>query len=100
MCGRAARPSVGAPRKSDARLAIVLPYAGARRRSCAPGDARPTNISGESNPTMTMKLTVLNEADTDAPWFADGLSFTCTACGNCCTGGPGFVWITKEEIGL
>jgi Fe-S-cluster containining protein len=32
------------------------------------------------------------------PWYADGLSFTCTQCGNCCTGGPGVVWISREEI--
>ncbi|HLL91140.1 MAG TPA: YkgJ family cysteine cluster protein [Tepidisphaeraceae bacterium] len=32
------------------------------------------------------------------PWYADGLSFTCTQCGNCCTGGPGYVWISREEI--
>lgn len=32
------------------------------------------------------------------PWFKDGLSFTCTQCGNCCTGGPGYVWISEIEI--
>lgn len=32
------------------------------------------------------------------PWYADGLQFTCTQCGNCCTGGPGFVWLTTDEI--
>ena len=32
------------------------------------------------------------------PWFADGLRFTCTQCGNCCTGAPGYVWVTDEEI--
>ncbi len=34
----------------------------------------------------------------DAPWYADGLSFTCTQCGNCCTGGPGYVWVSEVEI--
>ncbi len=33
------------------------------------------------------------------PWYADGLRFSCTQCGNCCTGRPGFVWISDEEIG-
>ena len=33
------------------------------------------------------------------PWYADGLTFTCSQCGNCCTGGPGYVWISDEEIG-
>ncbi len=32
------------------------------------------------------------------PWFADGLRFTCTQCGNCCTGAPGYVWVTDGEI--
>jgi hypothetical protein len=32
------------------------------------------------------------------PWYRDGLSFTCTQCGNCCTGGPGYVWISEVEI--
>ena len=31
-------------------------------------------------------------------WYRDGLSFTCTMCGNCCSGDPGYVWATKEEI--
>ncbi len=43
-----------------------------------------------------MKLPVI-EDDND-PWYAKGLSFTCTQCGNCCTGGPGYVWISKIEI--
>ncbi len=34
----------------------------------------------------------------DQPWYADGLRFQCTQCGNCCTGAPGFVWVNKEEI--
>ena len=33
----------------------------------------------------------------DPPWFADGLRFACTQCGKCCTGEPGFVWVTDEE---
>lgn len=32
------------------------------------------------------------------PWYADGLAFACTGCGNCCTGAPGYVWVTDEEI--
>jgi Fe-S-cluster containining protein len=34
----------------------------------------------------------------DQPWFKDGLRFTCTGCGDCCTGAPGFVWVNREEI--
>ena len=32
------------------------------------------------------------------PWYAGGLAFECTRCGNCCTGDPGFVWVNEEEI--
>jgi uncharacterized protein len=38
----------------------------------------------------------VNEAS--SPWFRDGLAFTCTRCGNCCTGAPGYVWVSREEI--
>jgi Fe-S-cluster containining protein len=34
----------------------------------------------------------------DAPWYADGLPFTCTQCGDCCTGDPGYVWVSDEEL--
>ena len=47
-----------------------------------------------------MRLPVSNDSDSPAtsPWYADGLSFTCTQCGNCCTGGPGYVWVSEQEI--
>ena len=32
------------------------------------------------------------------PWYQDGLRFRCTRCGHCCTGTPGYVWVTPEEI--
>ena len=32
------------------------------------------------------------------PWYQEGLRFECTQCGNCCTGAPGVVWITEEEM--
>ena len=31
------------------------------------------------------------------PWYVDGLSFKCTQCGNCCSGAPGYVWVSVEE---
>ena len=31
-------------------------------------------------------------------WYADGLRFSCTQCGDCCTGEPGYVWLTRAEI--
>jgi Fe-S-cluster containining protein len=32
------------------------------------------------------------------PWYADGLNFTCTMCGNCCGGAPGYVWINRDDV--
>ena len=33
-------------------------------------------------------------------WYDRGLKFDCTECGNCCTGPPGYVWISEAEIRL
>jgi len=33
-----------------------------------------------------------------SPWYKDGLCFQCTQCGNCCTGAPGVVWVTDDEL--
>lgn len=32
------------------------------------------------------------------PWYAAGLAFRCTRCGNCCSGAPGYVWVDDEEV--
>jgi hypothetical protein len=32
------------------------------------------------------------------PWYQDGLRFTCTGCGDCCTGSPGYVWVNRDDI--
>jgi Fe-S-cluster containining protein len=34
----------------------------------------------------------------DQPWYQNGLRFQCTQCGDCCTGAPGYVWVTNDEI--
>lgn len=31
-------------------------------------------------------------------WYKDGLQFTCTQCGDCCSGAPGYVWLTADEV--
>lgn len=33
-----------------------------------------------------------------APWYKNGLRFTCTGCGDCCTGSPGYVWVNRDDI--
>lgn len=47
-------------------------------------DSQPTQNTAQSNPP------------TD-PWYANGLAFQCTGCGNCCRG-TGYVWVDDEEI--
>jgi uncharacterized protein len=47
---------------------------------------------------MELKVLTNDALEATPPWYAAGLSFTCTQCGNCCTGGPGFVWISSREI--
>lgn len=41
-----------------------------------------------------MELPIVEE---EKPWYADGLKFKCTECGKCCTGEPGYTWISEEE---
>lgn len=31
-------------------------------------------------------------------WIDNGLKFSCTGCGKCCTGAPGYIWVNEEEI--
>lgn len=38
------------------------------------------------------------KTEPNEPWYKDGLNFTCSQCGDCCTGSPGVVWVTDEEI--
>ena len=32
------------------------------------------------------------------PWYEEGLRFTCTRCGHCCTGEPGYVWVDDDDL--
>ncbi|MDO4627902.1 MAG: YkgJ family cysteine cluster protein [Planctomycetia bacterium] len=32
------------------------------------------------------------------PWYRKGLQFECKECGGCCSGAPGYVWLSEEEI--
>ena len=31
------------------------------------------------------------------PWFKEGLRFKCTGCGKCCTGSPGYVFLSPSD---
>ena len=34
----------------------------------------------------------------EQPWFKQGLQFTCSQCGKCCGGPPGYVWIRHDDM--
>ena len=36
--------------------------------------------------------------DVNVPWFDDGLRFKCTGCGGCCTGSPGYVYLSEPDL--
>jgi len=41
----------------------------------------------------------MNETNSnDKAWYHEGLQFTCSGCGDCCTGAPGFVWVNESEV--
>ena len=46
----------------------------------------------------TSVATDAGSASSPVPWYAGGLHFECTACGRCCTGGNGYVWVETSEI--
>jgi Fe-S-cluster containining protein len=47
-----------------------------------------------------MLKVIQDNSPKEEPWYSDGLRFKCTECGKCCTGSPGYVWVTEEEIKL
>ncbi len=40
----------------------------------------------------------MKESPSKEPWYKEGLPFSCTGCGKCCTGSPGYVWVNSDEI--
>ena len=55
-----------------------------------------TNTETSIEKTLGSPSSSCNESkDT---WYKDGLRFECTGCGKCCSGFPGFVWVTEEEM--
>lgn len=36
--------------------------------------------------------------NSDVLWYSNGLFFQCNQCGKCCTGFPGYVWVSEKEI--
>lgn len=40
----------------------------------------------------------MSRSRVEPPWYREGLAFSCTRCGACCTGAPGYVWVDEAEI--
>jgi Fe-S-cluster containining protein len=36
--------------------------------------------------------------DVSEVWYQGGLRFSCTRCGDCCTGEPGYVWVDVDDL--
>ncbi len=36
--------------------------------------------------------------EVEKPWFSEGLRFKCTGCGKCCTGSPGYVFLSPADL--
>lgn len=34
----------------------------------------------------------------ETEWFKEGLRFQCTGCGKCCTGSPGYVFLSLQDL--
>ncbi|TWU17383.1 Flagellin N-methylase [Novipirellula galeiformis] len=58
-----------------------------------PFESKP--FSQNTLPPMAKKQSL---KESPAPWYADGLRFECSQCGDCCSGEPGFVWVNEDEI--
>ncbi|MCA9064079.1 MAG: YkgJ family cysteine cluster protein [Planctomycetaceae bacterium] len=54
-------------------------------------------LPSESENSSAQPADTASETQPDL-WYRDGLQFTCTQCGDCCTGAPGVVWVTDAEL--
>jgi uncharacterized protein len=51
-----------------------------------------------SDKSLKKKIKMLKVLQEEDPWYAEGLRFECTGCGQCCTGSSGYVWLNEDEI--
>lgn len=49
-------------------------------------------------PSQHYNAVMRPSAAPESPWYASGLRFSCTQCGRCCGGAPGYVWVDEAEI--
>lgn len=47
---------------------------------------------------MEKEVIKFGVSTTEKPWFDDGLRFKCTGCGGCCTGSPGYVYLSLQDL--
>lgn len=47
---------------------------------------------------LSKRRDFMDEIETEKPWFKEGLRFKCTGCGKCCTGKPGYVFVSKNDV--
>lgn len=47
---------------------------------------------------MKKELSLSREEVRREPWYKDGLRFSCSECGDCCTGGEGYIWVNQAEM--
>jgi Fe-S-cluster containining protein len=40
----------------------------------------------------------VDEINKEPKWFDKGLHFQCTGCGKCCTGSPGYVFLSESDL--
>ena len=83
---------------ADLGLTGARPF---ERRAC------PVKSPAESSVRWTHRLKVRVEMEAPEPaetmgkkrkpWYAEGLRFTCQRCGKCCSGPPGYVWVSEQE---
>jgi Fe-S-cluster containining protein len=53
----------------------------------------------DENSNRELCMDTLEKAEPqNEPWFADGLKFKCTGCGGCCTGSPGYVFLSLQDL--
>jgi Fe-S-cluster containining protein len=43
-------------------------------------------------------LKLFDENADGKKWYSEGLRFKCTQCGKCCTGAPGVVYVSEQEL--
>lgn len=70
---------------------------------CCPPPSPPWNFRYNNRLLIQLQrqvdiVTMNQSSQSDQPWYRDGLKFTCSGCGDCCTGEPGYVWVNKQEI--